>query len=189
MARVMLDEDEPMTIKEFLLSKYYHDGLWELFRGELIAMSPARVGHDFTVSRISHLFQSAISSFSMNCRVAGQTTAVLYEDDSFVMPDVLVTCDKSRIDENGRFRPAPEVIVEVLSPATREYCLHEKKDLYRDAGADEYWIVDLEDLSVTVENFKTNRRKRYGVKESIVSDFSSAFNFEVESVFVPFLQD
>jgi Uma2 family endonuclease len=41
-------------------------------------------------------------------------------------------------------RGAPELIVEVLSPETRERDLGEKKRLYQWAGVFEYWIADPE---------------------------------------------
>jgi len=39
---------------------------------------------------------------------------------------------------------APEICVEVLSEANTEDEMHEKRRLYRDAGAEEVWIVDRE---------------------------------------------
>ena len=36
----------------------------------------------------------------------------------------------------------PELIVEILSPATRDYDLGEKRRAYADAGVPELWFVD-----------------------------------------------
>jgi Uma2 family endonuclease len=187
MARLLLDESEPMSIDEFVCSIYYHEGIWELFRGELVGMSPAISWHDFTVNRISHLFQSVIEARGGRRKVGGSNTAVLHHDDSFVMPDVFVSGDESRMNEKGRYATAPELIVEVLSPATRAYCLGEKKDLYRDAGAEEYWAVDTDDKYIIVENFRTGFKKKFLMGDLIQSDFDSGFNFYVADVFKPII--
>ncbi|MDR1205618.1 MAG: Uma2 family endonuclease [Peptococcaceae bacterium] len=187
MARLLLDESEPMSIDEFICSIYYHEGIWELFRGELVGMSPAVSWHDFTVNRISYLFQSVIEARGGRCRVGGSNTAVLHHDDSFVMPDVFVSCDETRMNEKGRYAAAPELIVEVLSPATRAYCLGEKKDLYREAGAEEYWAVDTDARYILVENFRTGFKKQFSMGDSIQSDFDSGFNLDVADVFKPIM--
>ncbi|MDR1203946.1 MAG: Uma2 family endonuclease [Peptococcaceae bacterium] len=188
MARTMLDEDEPMSIKEFTRSKYYHDGLWELFRGELIAMSPARAGHDAIVNRLSYFMQDALEKAGKACVVSGPNTAVLVEDDSFVMPDIIVSCDHTRVDKNGRYRICPELVVEVLSPATRNYCLGEKRQLYKDGGVSEYWIADIENKMIIVENFDLNKEMRYYSGDVAVSGIHDCFNFPVDDVMTdPFL--
>jgi Uma2 family endonuclease len=184
MARTMLDENEPMTIQEFVRSKYYHDGLWELFRGELIAMSPARAGHDVIVNRLSHLMQSALEKAKMQCAVSGPNTAVLVENDSFVMPDIIISCDHKRVDKDGRYRICPELVVEVLSPATRNYCLGEKKQLYKDGGVTEYWIVDIENKMVIVENFDNNKVVISYSGDTAVSDVYECLKIRVDDLMI-----
>jgi Uma2 family endonuclease len=94
-----------------------------------------------------------------------------------------VTYDASRLDENERFKIAPEIVIEILSKSTREYDCNEKLDLYRDAGADEYWIIDPENKSVTVHYFKSDEKHVFCVGDMIESKFLDILCFKVEDIF------
>jgi Uma2 family endonuclease len=178
---MLLDETE-MSVRDFIGSKFYHDGGWELFRGELVAMSPVKAWHDFVAARIMHLFQGRLDAFGRKCVVGGSNTAVI-TDDSFIMPDVLVSCEKSRLGEDGRFTLSPELIVEILSPATREYCLGDKKLLYKELGAYEFWAVDLNERSIYVENLLDGDGRKFKMGDAIRSPVFPMFDFAVDAVF------
>ena len=61
--------------------------------------------------------------------------------DTVVEPDLSVVCDKSKIDKRG-CKGAPDLIIEILSPSTRQHDCLIKYNLYQQAGVKEYWIVD-----------------------------------------------
>ena len=56
----------------------------------------------------------------------------------------------------GYLDVAPELVVEILSPATAARDLREKRDEYRAGGVPAYWIVDVDVRSVTVWDFTTD---------------------------------
>ena len=63
------------------------------------------------------------------------------DDRTVVQPDVLIVCDRS-LYRNGRIFGAPDLLVEILSPATRRKDLQLKLYKYANAGVREYWIID-----------------------------------------------
>ena len=65
------------------------------------------------------------------------------DDKTVVQPDVMIVCDRDKY-RNGRIFGAPDLIVEVLSPSTREKDMQLKMFKYAHAGVREYWIVDPE---------------------------------------------
>jgi Uma2 family endonuclease len=67
--------------------------------------------------------------------------------ETVVPPDVLVACDRGKIDEDG-IHGAPDFVTEVLSPATAYKDLNDKRMLYERSGVREYWIVSPETGSV-----------------------------------------
>ncbi|WP_243174924.1 Uma2 family endonuclease [Desulfofundulus sp. TPOSR] len=54
------------------------------------------------------------------------------------------------IIEPQRINGAPDLVVEILSPATAYYDLRKKFKVYERCGVKEYWIVDPEEKSVQV---------------------------------------
>lgn len=90
------------------------------------------------------------------------------EDNTVVQPDVIVICDRSKLDSNGNgYRGAPDLVVEVLSPSTAYNDRHKKLIKYQDAGVREYWIVDPKNMTVEVyvpENGAFKLLDVYGVE-------------------------
>lgn len=71
------------------------------------------------------------------------------EVDTVVQPDLVVVCDRSKLDERG-CRGAPDWVVEVLSPSTAGHDLILKRRLYERVAVREYWLVHPVDRVVTV---------------------------------------
>jgi hypothetical protein len=79
-----------------------------------------------------------------------------------VQPDISVVCDPTRLDEKGCLG-APDLIVEILSPATSRRDWKEKFSLYEEFGVREYWIVDPAGQTVVV--FTRGADARFGRPE------------------------
>lgn len=72
-----------------------------------------------------------------------------YDVDTMVEPDISVVCDKNKLDKHG-CKGAPDLIVEILSPASQRHDRFVKLALYQRAGVREYWIVEPETRTVQV---------------------------------------
>ncbi|MCL1919203.1 MAG: Uma2 family endonuclease [Peptococcaceae bacterium] len=70
-------------------------------------------------------------------------------DDTVVQPDLLVVCDKAKLDGKACVG-APDMIIEILSPSTERKDKVTKLNLYQKAGVREYWIVDIDSKTVQV---------------------------------------
>ena len=71
------------------------------------------------------------------------------DSDTMVEPDLAIICDPGKLDKHG-CKGAPDMVVEILSPATRRRDSLVKLNLYQQAGVREYWIVDPETETVMV---------------------------------------
>jgi Uma2 family endonuclease len=58
-----------------------------------------------------------------------------------VQPDITVTCDRSKLTDQGMTGP-PDLAVEVVSSDSGLIDRRRKFDLYERFGVQEYWIVD-----------------------------------------------
>jgi len=70
-------------------------------------------------------------------------------DDTVVQPDLLVVCDKSKLDDRG-CNGSPDMIMEILSPSTSRHDKVLKFNKYLQAGVREYWLVNPDDKTVQV---------------------------------------
>ena len=70
-------------------------------------------------------------------------------DVDVVQPDLMVVCDRSKIDEKG-CNGAPDLVIEILSPSSISHDKLRKFNKYLQTGVREYWIVDPYNKMVTV---------------------------------------
>ena len=123
----------------------------ELIDGIPYAMSAPSWRHQEIIVQISRL----IGNFLVGrpCKVIPSPVDVRLNadtgDDTVVQPDLLVVCDKAKLDDRC-IVGAPDLVIEVLSPST---ALHDKVIKFRrylQAGVREYWLVDPDSKSVSV---------------------------------------
>jgi len=131
-------KNEKYTYQDYL--SWPDDERWELIGGYAFAMSPAsKTGHQ----RLSGLLFAAIFNFldGKDCEAFSAPFDVKINEDTVVQPDLLVVCDKSRIDERG-CNGAPDLVVEILSDSTAYKDETEKRLIYERSGVREYWIIN-----------------------------------------------
>ena len=71
------------------------------------------------------------------------------ESNDYVIPDVMIICDRKHL-KGGSYTGTPRFIVETLSPATALRDKTVKKELYQNAGVEEYWIISPRERAVEI---------------------------------------
>ncbi|MEE4638982.1 MAG: Uma2 family endonuclease [Wenzhouxiangella sp.] len=84
--------------------------------------------------------------------------------DTVVQPDVLVVCDRDKLDEAG-LRGAPDWVVEVLSPSTAAHDQTRKLAVYERSGVAEVWLVHPTDRMLTRYRLVDGRYGRPEIQE------------------------
>jgi len=105
--------------------------------------------------------------------------------DTVVQPDILVFCDREILDDRGA-KGAPDLVVEILSPSTRNKDCIVKLQKYEQYGVKEYWIVDplYKKVTVHVLNTKgTYNAKEYKDYDVVTSNALSDFTISLETIF------
>jgi Uma2 family endonuclease len=85
--------------------------------------------------------------------------------------------------DGPRFDGTPDLAVEVLSPGTRRLDLGRKRDLYRDAGLPELWLVDSPSSSVVAVRFSERDDAEFGPGDTIASPSLPGFALAVDELF------
>lgn len=122
---------------------------WEIIGGAAYDMAPApSTMHQMVVLKMSSRLEQRLSG--RRCKPFIAPTDVKLSETDVVQPDILVVCDPTKITASHIEGP-PDLIIEVLSPATATRDLREKKALYESTGVREYVVVDpLEQYAVRV---------------------------------------
>jgi len=107
-----------MTVDEFLSWAKNEPGRYELFRGEVHAMSPEGVGHAERKGAVYTALVTAIRGRGLPCHALPDGATVRIDDMAAYEPDALVYCGEKLAPEAIEV-PNPIIIVEVLSPSTR----------------------------------------------------------------------
>jgi Uma2 family endonuclease len=145
--------------------EYYKGGIFQMYgHGDLLAMSGASYRHNII---FSNLFSAiAFQLKGKSCQPYGPDMRInIPENTLYTYPDISVFCDElqtSAQDEDTVVQPT--VLIEILSPSTRNYDRGVKFMLYRDISSlREYILVDTE--AVRIEAFRINRSGHWELEE------------------------
>lgn len=147
------------------------EGKWELIDGIPHAMSPMpRPEHQALAGNLHAEMRAAIKESNCNCTVY-QPIDYKVTDDTVLNPDLLIVCTpitKAFLDF------APELVVEILSPATALKDRHTKFEIYQQQRIPYYLIVDIDKKSVEIFHWNEGvyRLQNHAEKEPFAFSFS-----------------
>ncbi len=153
----MKEEEKNMENLALKQEKYTYEDLqnienkkrYELIDGELYLMSSPSTSHQEIVGEIyaqlhNYLKGKKCKAFVSPLDVCLSGLRNPKKEYNVVQPDILVVCDNTKITNNMGIQGAPDLIIEVLSPASKKHDTLVKYNLYQYYGIKEYWIVDEE---------------------------------------------
>ncbi len=116
------------------------DERWEILGGVAYAMVPApSTKHQTVTLNLAAQIRAGWAGKPWRPFIA--PTDIKLSDIDVVQPDILVVCDPPKIKPT-HIEGTPDVVVEVLSPATSAKDLRQKKALYERSGVRECLVVD-----------------------------------------------
>jgi Uma2 family endonuclease len=129
----------------------------ELLYGRLPVTPAPTVRHQLVVTAVWQVLHE-LAQHRGGCAVVSPVDVVLAEH-SIVQPDVIYVSGERAGILRQRVEGAPDLVIEILSPATARRDLGEKLRLYAESGVVEYWIVDpdretFEFLENTTDGFR-----------------------------------
>ena len=147
----------------------------ELMRGRFI-MSPSPTPlHQLILGQLHILFERAFGDSGDLVLLAPMD--VVFSDDTVLQPDLLCVSTERKDIVKERVEGVPNLVVEILSPATGRRDKTEKLDLYAKYGVPEYWIVNPE---LQVFDFLLLKEGRYVVAQQPGNKYQSPLLPQVE---------
>lgn len=92
---------------------------------------------------------------------------------------MLITPERASIIGPLNIQGAPDIVIEVMLPETRERDEGVKRRLYERYGVNEYWLVDLESKSVKIYR----RGFEIPMGETVTSPLLPEFSLPIREVF------
>ena len=155
---------QKMSIEEYLAFENGASEKHEYYQGEVFAMSGAKVTHNEIVMNTA----TTINQFLKGkpCKPYNSDQRIYIEKNTlFTYPDISIFCNGIITLNNDEWNAVnPSVIIEVLSPGTKDYNRGMKFKLYRDIDSlTEYILIDSE--SINVEAFAINQKGLWELRE------------------------
>ena len=138
-----------LIYEDYLL--FPEDGLrHEILDGEhFVTNAPSR-RHQKAVSNLIYFFMDLLRRNPLG-EVYAAPFEVLFSKHNVALPDLIfVSQERASILTDKNVQGAPDLIVEVLSPSTRQSDELVKLNVYERFGVREYWLVDPQNQTVRI---------------------------------------
>lgn len=138
-----------------------YDKRYEIIDGDL-HMTPAPLTYHQKITRNIYLLLWEYVKKNNLGELLFAPVDVVFSNEDIVQPDIVfISKQKESILTEENIQGVPDLIIEVLSPSTRQWDKEIKLKLYEKYGVREYWIVDPEALSVEVYHLIDEGLKLY----------------------------
>ena len=153
-----------VSIREYLEQEKISVKKHEYYKGEIFAMAGAGNRHNVVFKNLYLALGIALKG--KECQPYGSDLRIhIPENTLYTYPDISIICGdiiNSSEDEDAAVQPA--AVIEILSPATKNYDRGEKFMLYRDIKTlRDYILIDSE--SIHAEVFSINQNNFWELKE------------------------
>ena len=136
------------TVADYMTTP--EDRRYQLLDGDLILAPAPTIRHQRILRRLAVLLDELAVENGLGEVFLAPCDVVLSNYDVF-QPDILFVSNERRgLITEANIQGAPDLVVEILSPATAQHDREYKRTLYSRHGVREYWLVDPEEDSVEV---------------------------------------
>ncbi len=164
---------------------------YELLRGRIVMNPPAGWPHGSVESNIHGPLMIFVRTHGLGITLGSSAGYDLPSGDT-VEPDIsFIATDRLKAGpapQPGKFvRIVPNLVVEILSPATARRDRTEKKAIYQENGVEEYWLVDTKRQEITVYTLmgkRFGRGKVHTDRDTTPSRTLKGFTLRLIEVFV-----
>ena len=178
-ANVLFTYDEYKTLPET-------GPQYQLVEGDLIVTPAPNTRHQ----RISRNLEFLLHQYAKNTGVGEVFYApfdVILSDTNVFQPDILFirTKNRDRITKQG-LRGVPDLVIEILSPATAEMDRGIKRKLYARYGVEELWLIDPQEDTIEIYNLLIDAQrpdKCFKDEEAIHSGILPGFKAPLSEIF------
>lgn len=139
----------------------------ELIDGKMYMMGTPTTAHQRMLVYLCTEFKNYIDKKNGDCEVFIAPFAVyLNETNNYVEPDLVIVCDKNKVDDKG-CHGGPDFVIEIVSPSSVRMDYAIKLFKYRTYGVREYWIVDIDKKRIQVYDLEHDDMREYSFSDKV----------------------
>jgi Uma2 family endonuclease len=126
------------------------EGVEEVVNGEIRKMPPNKWNHTRVVEALARQLRARLDPEAITVVTSVFGLVIRREPPTTRVPDIAVFILSNVVEKDGYIHSAPELVVEVLSPANTRSERAEKLQDYESLGVPEVWVVSPEAQTVEV---------------------------------------
>lgn len=159
---------------------------YQLIGGDLV-MTPAPTPYHQRISRKIEFELLKFVSVKELGEIFDAPIDVYLSETETYQPDIIfIAKDRFAVIGEKKIEAAPDLVMEILSPATAYYDLRHKMRVYEASGVKEYWIVDPVEKSIEVYESAGGAFKLFVKAQatgSVKSKLLDGFGIDLKEVF------
>ncbi len=149
----------------------YMEGVrYELLDGEMIRLTSPNEAHQRIIIRLGAKLYQFVDSRNQGAIYVAPFGVVFGPpgEEEVAEPDILfVAKERDRIIREDAVHGAPDLVIEILSPFTKERDKNYKRKLYAKYGVKEYWLIDPEEETIEILALARKNYERYEIYKKI----------------------
>ena len=146
----MATTTKTVTYEEWLRMPEVSDAIEEVVNGEIRIMPPPKMKHALVVDSLSRILKSQLDAKTFHVLATQFGLVIRVDPLTSRVPDLAVFRKDGMVVIDGYVRSAPELIVEVLSPANTRAERESKLRDYESLGVPEVWVLSPDKRTVEV---------------------------------------
>ena len=180
----------PQPVVKFTYDDYRAtpaDKRYELLDGDLIMVAAPNLKHQTVQLELATHLRQFIRDRALGKLFIAPCDVVLSDTD-VVQPDLLfISRGREHLLSGGEnVRGAPDLVVEILSPATADRDRGHKRELYGRHGVLEYWLVDPMAETVSIHHQRAGAlaaTHTFGREETLRSPLLAGLELRLDDIF------
>ena len=145
-----LPNSKTVSYEEWVRMPEVSDAIEEVVNGEIRIMPAPKWEHSEIVDNLWEQFMAQVDRRETKVKASQFALIIRREPLTTTIPDLAIFERRTIVEQDGYIHSAPQLVVEVLSPANRRREREEKLADYAELGVSEVWVVAPQGLTVEV---------------------------------------